>query len=133
MLQTLAGKKKIISISAAKVLSWMLSNQFCKSKQLESHFDQMSSKHKIAFDLSKPETESRDRKRDPILVDIFNLNQEFSIFSDYYADLNSLDILFAMKNVLSVLSLFINRNCIICISKKFSCSMNDFCKNVSCT
>ena len=85
----------------------MLSNQFCKSKQLESHFDQMSSKHKIAFDLSKPETESRDRKRDPILLDIFNLNQEFSIFSDYYADLNSLDILFAMKNVLSVLSLFI--------------------------
>ena len=32
-----------------------------KQSPLESHFDQMSSKHKIAFDLSKPETESRDR------------------------------------------------------------------------
>ena len=56
--------------------------QFCKSKQLplESHFDQMSSKHKIAFDLSKPETESRDRKRDPIQLNIFNLNQRLTIF-----------------------------------------------------
>ena len=54
-------------ISAAQVLSWMLSYpstssvKASKQSPLESHFDQMSSKHKIAFDLSKPETESRDR------------------------------------------------------------------------
>ena len=35
--------------------------------ELESHLDQMSSKHKIAFDLSKPLGKTRDRKRDPIL------------------------------------------------------------------
>ena len=64
---------------------------------MESHFDQMSSKHKIVFDLSKPKTEGRDKKRDPIQLNIFNLNHGFSIFSAYYADLNSW-LFFAMEN-----------------------------------